>query len=328
MTAQADGNAEDEGLLHIPVLLDRSLELLNVRPGLTYVDATAGAGGHLQAICNALAGTGLAIGIDKDLESVERLAAKFRGQSNVQIVHGDFARLTEILADLGLSTINGGIIADLGVSSMQIDDGRRGFSFLKEGPLDMRMDQSKSYSAKELLNNLDQAALAEIIFKYGEERYSRAIAKKIVEARPIETTRQLADLVVQTIKWKTGKGKKSTYYDIHPATRTFQAIRIAVNSELDNLRHFLEQTATIMAPGAMLVVISFHGLEDGIVKQFFKLMASPCICPPRQPVCNCQKRPQFRVVTRKPIVADQQEILANIRSRSAKLRSGEKLLET
>lgn len=328
MTAQTDSNATDEILLHTPVLLDRSLELLNVRRGLTYIDATAGGGGHLQAIVQALAGSGLAVGIDKDLQSVERLVEQFSGQPAVKIVHGDFARLTEILAELDLSTVTGGIIADLGVSSMQINDGLRGFSFLKDGPLDMRMDRSKPYTAKELVNNLPEAELAEIIFKYGEERYSRTIAKRIVEARPLSTTRQLADLVVQTIKRKAGKGKKATHYYIHPATRTFQAIRIAVNSELENLSKFLDQAAALMAPGAILVVISFHGLEDRIVKQFFRLMASSCICPPRQPICNCNKRPQFQIITKKPIIADEQEILANIRSRSAKLRSGEKLLAT
>jgi 16S rRNA (cytosine1402-N4)-methyltransferase len=325
VTVQADDNAADENQLHIPVLLDKTIELLNVRHGLTYIDVTAGAGGHLEAISNALAGTGLAIGIDKDLESVERLCEKFNGRTGVKVVHGDFARLSEVLAKLGISTVTGGIIADLGVSSMQIDDAQRGFSFLREGPLDMRMDKTKPYTAKELVNNLDETELSEIIFRYGEERYSRAIARKIVEMRPLSTTRELADLVVHTVKRKSGKG---TFYNIHPATRTFQAIRIAVNSELENLSKFLEQAATIMAPGAMLVVISFHGLEDRIVKQFFKLMASPCICPPRFPICNCNKRPQFQIITRKPIVADEQEILANIRSRSAKLRSGEKILET
>ncbi len=324
---QADSNAAEESLLHIPVLLEQSIALLKVQPGLTYVDVTAGFGGHLQAISDSLAGSGLAIGIDKDLESVNRLSEKFQGQPGVKIVHGDFANLTEKLAELGVCTVTGGIIADLGVSSMQIDEASRGFSFLKEGPLDMRMDKTQSLTAEDLINGLDEHELAEIIFRYGEERYSRAIARRIVKMRPLSTTRELADLVVQTIKSKSGKGKKLTHYNIHPATRTFQAIRIAVNKELEHLTKLLDQAAAALAPGAMLVVISFHGLEDRIVKQFFKRMASPCICPPRQPICTCNKRAQFQTITRKPIVADEQEILANIRSRSAKLRSAEKILE-
>ncbi len=320
---------------HLPVMLDRAVELLDVRPGLTYVDATAGGGGHLTRIEKLLNGSGRIIAIDQDLSALERLRLRFNDKT-VQLVHANFGCLASSLAQVEIDTISGGIIADLGVSSMQLDDPLRGFSFMRNGPLDMRMNTGQSVTAHQLVNYLPEEKLANIIFEYGEERHSRSIAKSIVRARPIETTEQLAEVVARSLRYhNSGRrnppkanrqgSKPRTTVATHPATRTFQALRIAVNSELDNLASLLEQANSLLLPGARLVIITFHSLEDRMVKEFFRQQASNCICPPRYPVCVCNRKAQFRIVTRKAFVPDEQEILANVRSRSAKLRAGEKV---
>jgi 16S rRNA (cytosine1402-N4)-methyltransferase len=316
-------------------MLERAVDLLNVRPGLTYVDATAGGGGHLARICELAQGAGEIVAFDRDGLALKNLAKRLSTLVSIppdyiKFVHANFDRLTEKLSQLGISTVSGGIIADLGVSSMQIDDPARGFSFLKDGPLDMRMDTSQVLTAADLLNTLSEDELADVIFKYGEEHKSRAISRKIVAARPIVSTVQLAQIVASAVEQKSRhrankKWHKTKSASIHPATRTFQAIRIAVNSELESLKQFLGQARLLLAPGARLVIITFHSLEDRMVKQFFREMASPCVCPPKQPVCTCNKRQELLIITRKPIVAEEKEVLANIRSRSAKLRAGEKL---
>ncbi|PWU00442.1 MAG: 16S rRNA (cytosine(1402)-N(4))-methyltransferase [Candidatus Melainabacteria bacterium] len=310
-------------------MLDSAVALLNVRPGLTYVDATAGGGSHLKKILDKQKGSGLAIGVDKDTGAIEKLKTRLKGEK-VELVQADFAELKEILPRFGVSTITGGILADLGVSSMQVDDPARGFSFNKDGPLDMRMNDRQELSAAQLVNQLPQDELANLIFEYGEEKNSRAIARAIVAARPLNRTSELAEIVCRAAKGRgIRQSKRSSRTGkvnaIHPATRTFQALRIAVNSELESLELLLEQSRSLLAPGARLVVITFHSLEDRLVKQFFRRMASHCVCPPRQPVCTCDKKPEFLIITRKPLVAEEKEVLANVRSRSAKLRAGEKL---
>jgi 16S rRNA (cytosine1402-N4)-methyltransferase len=313
---------------HVPVLLDKAIELLNIRAGLTYVDATAGGGGHLAAIDEVLKGEGRLIANDRDACSLGNLRKRFADRP-IDYIHADYSDLSSGLSELGITTVSGGILADLGVSSMQIDDPARGFSFGKDGPLDMRMDNSQSLSADDLVNGLSEVELADIIFKYGEERHSRGIARNIVRNRPLHSTARLAEVVASAVRRSSGKSGHQRRSDgsvaLHPATRTFQALRIAVNTELDSLKNLLEQSSKLLAPGARLVVITFHSLEDRLVKDFFRLQASDCICPPRQPVCTCDKKQQFLIINRKPFVPDEKEVLANIRSRSAKLRAGEKL---
>lgn len=301
---------------HMPVMLAQSIEALQLRPELTWVDATAGGGGHLRAICNALNGSGTVIGIDRDIYSLNHLKTEFAEKAT--LVHANYSDITEVVSSLGLSTISGGILADLGVSSMQLDNPERGFSFSKDGPLDMRMDPTSSVTAEKLVNTLPENELANIIYKWGEERQSRRIARKIVAARPLHTTAQLASLIEQCVH-RTSKDSS------HPATRTFQALRIEVNDELANLEKFLHDSIKLLAPGARLVVITFHSLEDRLVKQIFRQAAASCICPPRQPVCTCHKNSELLIITRKPVVADTLEVLANPRSRSAKLRASIKL---
>jgi 16S rRNA (cytosine1402-N4)-methyltransferase len=324
----------DSDRQHIPVMLEESVSLLNVRKSRLSIDATAGAGGHLNKICQLRGSSDGVIALDRDLGALEclRQQAQTGPLSGLTFVHSNFAQLAAVLARLGIDAVDGGILADLGVSSMQLAESSRGFSFLREGPLDMRMDVNNSLSVKahEIVNSWAEADLANIIYQYGEETRSRMIARGIVNNRPIHTTLALAEIVAAVLT-KHGHHRRrqqkfsSRKPSAHPATRTFQALRIAVNDELDSLRQFLEQAAMLLTPGARLVVITFHSLEDRIVKQFFKQKASNCICPPRQPVCTCKKKPEFLIITPKPLIASEKEVLANIRSRSAKLRAGEKL---
>ncbi len=305
---------------------------MNIRPGLTYVDATVGAGGHLAAIRARMGSEGKLIGIDKDQASLDKVAARLPDAA--LYVHGDYSDISEHLESLGIGTVDGGILADLGVSSMQLDNPERGFSFLRDGPLDMRMDHTQKLSAATIVNEYDEREIADIIFKYGEERLSRQIARRIVGRRPIHTTAELSEIVAGCIytargtrghKKNRSKSRSDRLDDSHPATRTFQALRIAVNSELASLEKFLHESVQILAPGARLVVISFHSLEDRIVKQILRQYAKGCVCPPRHPVCTCGKLPELLIMTSKPVTATDEEVLANIRSRSAKLRVGERV---
>jgi len=328
LIGQADQNTKDAE--HIPVLLNEVIEALDVRPGLTYVDATAGAGGHLSAIAAITKGKSRLFAFDRDQSSLESLRQRFGDSATM--VHSNFRYLKEALSEYGVNTVDGGILADLGVSSMQIDQGERGFSFQKAGPLDMRMDRSETNSAWHIVNKYAERELADIIYKYGEERHSRKIANRIVANRPIDTTLQLAEIVARCLPRSSDKKNSKKSFGsagggyIHPATRTFQAIRMAVNEELESLEDFLRESLSILKPGARLVVITFHSLEDRIVKQFFRMAAASCICPPRAPVCTCQKECEVLIITRKPITASEDELLANTRSRSAKLRAAQKLI--
>lgn len=335
---------------HQPVLLAESIEQLNIRPGLVYVDATVGAGGHLTAIINALlarmsgstidgraeqeTSTRLSvIGIDRDSETLDRLRKQLAPEQ-ATLVHANYTDIEDVLKGCGLHTVDGGIIADLGVSSMQLDTPERGFSFQKDGPLDMRMDQTQSLRAWDIVNSWPEKEIADIIYQYGEERHSRSIARNIVANRPIETTLQLATIVTRAVRQKSHNRKREKhsanfkeriFEQSHPATRTFQALRIAVNDELGGLKKFLDRCIAVLSPGARLVLITFHSLEDRLVKQIFRHYASPCHCPPRQPQCTCGAKSELLIITKKPIIANEQELLANIRSRSAKLRAGEKI---
>ena len=308
---------------HIPVLLTATLDALRIadRPAGRFVDGTLGAGGHAAAILAAAPESRL-LGLDRDPAALalarERLA-KFGDR--VTLRHASYERIGEIVPAWVGTDAGGadGILLDLGLSSMQVDDPARGFAFMQDGPLDMRFDPSSGgITAAEIVNHWDAEALAGILFRYGEERNSRRIARAIIAARPIDSTRQLAEIV-------TG-AQRGPRQKIHPATRTFQALRIAVNDELGALERVLPRAIDILRPGGRLVVISFHSLEDRIVKQAFKLEATDCICPPRQPVCVCGHVARVRLVTRKPIEAGAAEVAANPRSRSAKLRAVERVL--
>ena len=302
---------------HIPVLFHEVLDTLNLIPGGLYVDGTVGAGGHAQGILKAISPEGKLLGLDRDpvaLEIAESRLAEFGNQ--VVLIHSSYSRLKLHLNNLNWKTVDG-ILLDLGLSSMQLDNPERGFSFRKAGPLDMRFDPSQPLSAADLINESSKDDLADLIFRYGEERYSRKIADAIIANRPLEDTQELADIIESAIR--------NTPSRIHPATRTFQALRIAVNQELKALEAFLPTALDALNPGGRLAVIAFHSLEDRIVKQFFRKESKDCICPPEIPQCVCEHKKQLREINRRPIRPEDKEILENPRSRSAKLRVAEKI---
>lgn len=301
--------------MHVPVLLKEVIYALQPREGGIYVDGTVGAGGHAIALLTASSPSGQLYGIDQDLQALgiaRQNLAPFR--ERVHLIHGNFKQLTQ-LAQLHDIPPAHGILLDLGVSSMQFDQPERGFSFQNDGPLDMRMNPGRGPTAADLVNTLPEDELANLIYRYGEEPQSRRIARAIVQARPLFRTSDLASVVSHTAKWRGRKKPK-----IHPATRTFQALRIAVNDELSVLEQGLPQALKLLRPGGRLAVISFHSLEDRIVKQFFKREAQDCICPPEQLICTCRHKSIIEIITKKPISAGEAEILANPRARSAKLR--------
>lgn len=317
------GTAERQ---HIPVMLSESIEMLNLTPGKTYVDATVGAGGHLREIAQRCQNSGTVYGIDQDSISLQRLQAELTQEglaSRIKLIHSNFRDIETALRSNGIDTIDGGVLADLGVSSMQLDNAERGFSFMNDGPLDMRMNPEAPTTAEGLINSLPENELADIIYKFGEERLSRQIAHRIVEARPLHTTGELAAVVSPVVR-RQRRGKRDRD-ESHPATRTFQAIRMAVNDELGAIEEFIRSTISILKPGARIVVITFHSLEDRLVKQIFREAALSCVCPPKFPICNCDKKQDLKVLTSKPLLPDPKETLANPRSRSAKLRAGEKV---
>lgn len=302
---------------HLSVLYhDTILALKPQSPG-RYVDATVGAGGHAAGILQASSPEGKLLGLDRDPQALELASQRLSVYGDrVVLRQASYTTLLEQLAAIGWTGVQG-VLMDLGVSSMQIDTPERGFSFQSEGPLDMRFDPSQATTAADLVNRLSETELADLIWEFGEERHARRIARAIVQARPLQTTTQLADVVLKAVRGERSK--------IHPATRTFQALRIAVNEELKGLAETLPQAVKALAPGGRLAVISFHSLEDRIVKQFFRRESRDCICPPDQPVCICGHKASIREITRRPIVANEEEIAANPRARSAKLRVAEKL---
>ncbi len=308
--------------IHKPVLLAETLKLLKPTAAEIYIDATLGLGGHAEAVLENSENTRI-IGIDQDAEAIESARKRLKKfGKRIEIFHANFSDIKRILSEAGIEKIDG-IIADLGVSSLQFDSAERGFSFRFDAPLDMRMDKdSDAPTAADLLAELSEFEIARIIYEYGEERLSRRIAARIVwkrkQGEPIETTRQLADLIEKAV----GRGKRDK---IHPATKTFQALRIAVNDELDILDGFIRDGVNVLKPNGRLAMITFHSLEDRIVKQAFQKLAGRCACPPRLPVCVCGADKQIEILTRKPIVPGELEIEANPRARSAKLRACLKL---
>ncbi len=308
--------------LHKPVLLAQTLELLKPQGVEIFVDATLGLGGHTEAILS-LSETTKVIGIDQDTEAInlakERLE-KFGDR--IEIFHSNFSEIKQVLANAKIEKVDG-ILADLGVSSLQFDSETRGFSFRFESPLDMRMNaDSNAETAAELLENWSEEEIADIIYKYGEERFSRRIARRIVWKReigePVRTTKELAETVEKAI----GRGKKDK---IHPATKTFQALRIAVNGELEILEQFIRDSIDVLKKDGRLVLITFHSLEDRIVKQAMQKMSGKCSCPPRLPGCACGAKKEVEILTKKPVVPDEKELQENPRARSAKLRACRKL---
>ena len=304
--------------LHTPVLLGEVLGFLQPETGL-FVDATLGMGGHTEAILNASAETKV-IAFDRDREAIEKATHRLANfGARFRAIHADYRQIKQFVEAETAS----GVLADLGVSSWQLDSVERGFSFRAEAPLDMRMNAgSDEPTAAELLETLSEEEIADIIYQYGEERFSRRIARRIVERRErgerIETTAQLAETIERAIP-------RSKQEKIHPATRTFQALRIAVNRELENLDEFIADAIDVLKPDGRLAVISFHSLEDRIVKQTFRRLSGRCECPPRLPVCQCGAVRRIEILTNRPVTADEKEIEANPRSRSAKLRVCRKL---
>ena len=303
---------------HTPVLLQETVEGLAVRENGIYVDGTAGGGGHSGAILKRLT-TGKLISIDQDPDAISTLTQKFKHNENAIIIKGNFGNMKELLALRGVRRVDG-VLLDIGVSSHQLDTAARGFSFHEDAPLDMRMSRT-GVTAEELINTLSYEELRRILFEYGEERYAPAIARGIVAAReqaPVTTTLQLAEIVKANVPQKVRR-------DGHPARKTFQAIRIAVNDELHVLSSGLDDAFALLAPGGRLAVITFHSLEDRLVKQKMAQWCQGCTCPKDFPVCVCGNKPKARLINKKPICANETELTLNPRARSAKLRICEKI---
>ena len=312
---------EDLSYGHRPVLLEECLEALAIRPDGVYVDGTLGRAGHSLEIARRLT-TGRLIGIDRDETAIAAARERLRDyMDHVTLVHSNFDRIGAILEELNISGADG-MLFDLGVSSPQLDDAQRGFSYMHDAPLDMRMDRTAALDAHQVVNRWPYEELRRILYEYGEERYAPAIAKGICRARetaPIETTLQLVDVIKSAMPPQALREKQ------HPAKRSFQAIRIAVNGELDALPPMLNAAAEHLNAGGRLAVISFHSLEDRIIKKTMQELATGCTCPPNFPVCVCGKTPKMKLISRKPITPDDGELTENPRARSAKLRVAEKL---
>lgn len=305
---------------HVSVLLDECIEGLNIKPDGIYVDGTLGGAGNSYHIAEKLT-TGRLIGIDRDPVALKAAGERLSPFADrVTLVHSNFCRMGQVLQELGISGVDG-ILLDLGVSSPQLDDGSRGFSYMTDAPLDMRMDNGDALSADTVVNTWSYEELKRILYDYGEERYAPAIAAAIVRKReisPIRTTLELVDVIRSAMPPAALREKQ------HPAKRTFQAIRIAVNDELNSVSKAMDAAIPCLNPGGRLAVITFHSLEDRIVKNAMAAAAKGCICPPEFPVCVCGRKPQVTVLTRKPIVSGEEELERNPRARSAKLRICEK----
>ena len=305
---------------HISVMLKESVDMLDVKPDGIYVDGTAGGGGHSAEILSRLGENGRLYSIDRDPDAIETVKRRFEGDRRSVVLHGEFADMKELLSREGVHKVDG-VILDLGVSSHQLDTAERGFSFHEDAPLDMRMSQQGT-TAADLVNTLDFKELCRILSAYGEEKYAPSIVKGILKAReekPIETTLELAEIIKANVPQKVRR-------DGHPARKTFQAIRIAVNDEFGQLERGLASAFEILGEGGRLSVITFHSIEDRIVKQTMASWCVGCTCPKDFPVCVCGNKPKARLINKKPIEADNEELDFNKRSRSAKLRGCEKLV--
>jgi 16S rRNA (cytosine1402-N4)-methyltransferase len=308
---------------HVSAMLNETLACLACRSGGIYVDGTLGGAGHARAICEQIMPNGLLIGIDQDREAIanaERVLAPHA--ASIHLFHGNFIHLPDYLAQLKIDAVDG-ILLDLGLSQYQLESSGRGFSFQKDEPLDMRMDIRANTTAQDLINHLKEEQLVRIFQDYGEERWARRIARAVIAGRrkgPIRTSRQLADLVRAVVPARAAAQQK-----IHPATRVFMALRIAVNQELERLVGFLDFAVDLLKPGGRLVVLSFHSLEDRLVKQRFKYLAKGCTCPPDLPQCICSGRPAVHLITKKVMRPTAQEVNQNPMARSTRLRAVEKL---
>ncbi len=307
---------------HKSVLLDECIENLNIRKNCIYVDGTLGGGGHSYHILKALDNTGMLIGIDRDMDAIEAASNKLSEFSNFKTVHDNHANIISVLNNLDISGVDG-ILLDLGVSSYQLDEADRGFSYMHDAKLDMRMNREDKISAYEVVNNYSENKLATIFFDYGEEKFSKSIAREICERRkisPIETTFELVDVI------KSAMPKKALNEKQHPAKRVFQAIRIEVNQELEKLKQAVIDSILSLNNGGRLCIITFHSLEDKIVKHAYEEMQGRCTCPKDFPVCVCNYKSYGKVVNKKPIVSGKKELEENPRARSAKLRVFERIV--
>ena len=307
---------------HIPVLFDECMAGLNIKPDGCYIDCTAGGGGHSSGIAARLSGEGRLISIDKDDEALAACGEKIKlfPGTNWRTVKADFADIKSVAEDLNLDVIDG-ILADLGVSSHQIDTPERGFSYAAEGPLDMRMDKSRSLTAEKIVNTYSEEELADIFYRYGEEKFSRRIAADIVRDRQKEPFKDTITLADRIASYMPGRGRGE---DQHPARRCFQALRIEVNGELDGLNRMLDDSVELLGSKGRIAVITFHSLEDRIVKDKFRTWEDPCTCPKDFPYCVCGKKPLGKVITKKPVTASDDEIKNNRRAHCCKLRIFEK----
>jgi len=311
------------GSRHLPVMVAEVLEFLRPQSGTRFLDGTLGGGGHTAALLEASASHASVLGLDRDVSAfalAETRLTSFAGRFSVR--HANFSAAQEQLADVGWDGVDG-ILLDLGFSSLQVDNGERGFSFLRPGPLDMRMNQHDTWRAADLVNNASEGELRQILRDLGEERAAGALARAIVRARaqaPLQTTTDLVRIVEQVVR-------TSPHMHLHPATRTFQALRIAVNRELEHLSLFLQDGYRLLRPGGRLVILSYHSLEDRLVKEAFRRWAASCLCPPQIIVCSCGWSQKVKIVTPKPLVPTAAEVAVNPRARSARLRAVERLAE-
>ncbi|EJO5346594.1 16S rRNA (cytosine(1402)-N(4))-methyltransferase RsmH [Clostridium botulinum] len=305
---------------HISVLLQETIDSLNIKEDGIYIDCTLGGGGHSREILKKLSNKGRLIGIDQDTSALKAAKERLKDYENVIYVHNNFYNIDSILDELNIDKVDG-IIMDLGVSSYQLDEASRGFSYMKDAPLDMRMNRDEDFSAYDVVNSYEEEKLFKILKNYGEEKFSRKIARFIVEKRvvkPIETTGELVDIIRKAIPARFQR-------EGHPAKRTFQAIRIEVNRELQILNKAIEDSVNRLNKNGRLSIITFHSLEDRIVKVKFKELEKPCTCPPSFPICVCGKEPQIKIITKKPIDPSEEEKEINSRSKSAKLRVCKKI---
>ncbi|MDA1227501.1 MAG: 16S rRNA (cytosine(1402)-N(4))-methyltransferase [SAR202 cluster bacterium Casp-Chloro-G4] len=297
---------------HTPVMVEEVLTALQVKSDGLYIDCTTGEGGHALSILKAVSPPPRLIGFDLDADALKAASSRLKEfEQYVELVQGNYADMTSVVNALGIDHVDG-VLMDLGISSLQLNEGHRGFSFQQEAPLDMRFDEGQTVTAADVVNEYSEQDLANAIYKYGEERGSRRIARGIVYARPLGTTTQLADVVARSVGRPRGR--------IHPATKTFQAIRMVVNGELENVEAGLEQGIQLLEQGGRLAIISYHSLEDRLVKTTFRTESRDCICPPETPKCVCGHTASIRLVNRRVIKPKDEEVAANPRSRSARLR--------
>lgn len=304
--------------VHVPVMMKEAVDILNLKPGMTVIDATLGGGGYTKEIYQKIMPGGKLIAFDRDGEAIERFKNNYSEiAENIILVHSNYADIREVLEENEIESVDA-IVADLGLSSDQLEDSSRGFAFQNDSLLDMRMDQSEKYTAKDFINEIEENDLANIIYSCGDERNSRKIARAIVNNRPINTTTQLAEIVAKVLpsNWKS---------KINPATKTFQAIRIFINKEYDHLRVFLTDGIHSLKKGGRIAVVSFHSGEDRIVKNYFRTNARGCVCPEEISVCRCEHEALVKIITKKPLKPSEEEVVNNPRSRSAKLRVAEKI---